>query len=102
VADQTRLRIVKEALSGTWESLLDRRVDLLVGAAGEGPSGGGYTAEPLGTMSFVFVVAPSHPLAEVEYRLGKADLASTAPYRWRIRCACCRRAPSACCSARTR
>lgn len=75
VADQTRLRIVKEALSGTWESLLDRRVDLLVGAAGEGPSGGGYTAEPLGTLSFVFVVAPQHPLAQLSYRLGKADLA---------------------------
>ena len=75
VADQTRLRIVKEALSGTWESLLDRRVDLLVGAAGEGPSGGGYSAEPLGTLSFVFVVAPGHPLAKAGYRLGKADLA---------------------------
>ena len=75
VADQTRLRIVREALSGAWESLLDRRVDLLVGGAGEGPSGGGYTAEPLGTMSFVFVVAPTHPLARVGYRLGKADLA---------------------------
>ena len=74
VADQTRLRIVREALSGTWESLLDRRVDLLVGAAGEGPSGGGYTAEPLGTMSFVFVVAPSRPLAKIRHRLGKAEL----------------------------
>jgi len=74
VADQTRLRIVKEALSGTWESLLDRRVDFLAGAAGEGPSGGGYTAEPLGKMSFVFVVAPSHPLAAIRHRLGKAEL----------------------------
>jgi DNA-binding transcriptional LysR family regulator len=49
-------------------------VDLLVGAAGEGPSGGGYTAEPLGTMSFVFVVAPTHPLAKIRHRLGKAEL----------------------------
>jgi len=76
VADQTRLRIAREALSGTWESLLERRVDLLVGAAGEGPSGGGYTAEPLGTTSFVFVVAPSHPLAAVRHRLGKAELSA--------------------------
>ena len=74
IADQTRLRIRKEELSGTWEALLDRRADLLIGAAGEGPSGGGYTAEPLGTVSFVFVVAPSHPLAAVEHPLGKADL----------------------------
>ncbi|WP_229507619.1 LysR family transcriptional regulator [Massilia sp. Dwa41.01b] len=34
VADQTRLRLLKEALSGTWEALLERRADLLVGAAG--------------------------------------------------------------------
>ncbi|QAU34898.1 LysR family transcriptional regulator [Janthinobacterium sp. 17J80-10] len=74
VADQTRLRLVQEVLSGSWEALLDRRVDLLIGAAGEGPSGGGYTAEPIGKLSFVFVVAPSHPLAAVPRRLGKADL----------------------------
>lgn len=74
VADQTRVRLLKEELSGTWEALLDRRADLLVGAAGEGPSGGGYTAEVLGTISFVFVVAPGHPLAALDRPLGKADL----------------------------
>lgn len=76
LADQTRVRLVKEELSGTWEALLDRRADLLVGAAGAGPSGGGYTAEPMGTVSFVFVVAPSHPLAAVRHPLTKADLAA--------------------------
>ncbi|MFN3790159.1 LysR substrate-binding domain-containing protein [Massilia sp.] len=74
VADQTRLRLVSEVLSGTWDALLDRRVDLLVGAAGEGPSGGGYTAEPLGTICFVFAVAPFHPLAAIDRPLEKADL----------------------------
>lgn len=76
IADQTRLRIVKEELSGTWEALLDRRVDLLVGAAGEGPSGGGYACEPMGQVSFVFVVAPSHPLAQVGQVLGKSHLSA--------------------------
>lgn len=75
VADRTRLRIVQESLSGTWEALLDRRVDLLVGAAGEGPSGGGYVAEALGTLPFVFVVAPSHPLARAAEPLGRSQLA---------------------------
>jgi DNA-binding transcriptional LysR family regulator len=74
IAQETRLRIVKEQLSGTWEALLDRRADLLIGAAGEGPPGGGYTYEPVGNVSFVFVVAPNHPLARVEHRLGKAEL----------------------------
>jgi len=78
VADQTRLRLVREVLSGTWDALLDRRVDLLVGAAGEGPSGGGYTAEPIGSSRFVFAVAPSHPLAAIDRPLDKADLL---PYR---------------------
>lgn len=78
VADQTRLRIVRESLSGTWDALLDRRVDLLVGAAGEGPSGGGYTAEPLGASAFVFTVAPHHPLAAFDHPLDKTDLL---PYR---------------------
>lgn len=76
VADQTRLRLLKEELSGTWEALLDRRADLLVGAAGEGPSGGGYAAIPVATVSFVFVVAPGHPLAGVTRPLSKADLAA--------------------------
>ena len=74
VTDSTRLRTSQEALSGTWEALLDRRVDLLVGAAGEGPSGGGYVVEPIGSMPFVFAVAPSHPLAVVPHPLGKDDL----------------------------
>lgn len=76
VAEQTRLRIVHEALAGTWEALLDHRVDLLVGAAGDGPSGGGYATEPMGTVEFVFAVSPKHPLASIARVLGKADLQS--------------------------
>jgi DNA-binding transcriptional LysR family regulator len=76
VTNQTRLRIVRESLSGTWEALLDRRVDLLVGAAGDGPSGGGYLSEPIGKISFVFAVSPSHPLAAVQHSLAKSDLSA--------------------------
>jgi DNA-binding transcriptional LysR family regulator len=74
VTDSTRLRASQEALSGTWEALLDRRVDLLVGAAGEGPPGGGYVVEAIGSMQFIFAVAPTHPLAGVMHPLGKDDL----------------------------
>jgi len=74
VAQQTRLRLVQETLSGTWEALLERRVDLLVGAAGDGPPGGGYIAQPLGMVDFVFAVAPTHPLAAVTHSLSRADL----------------------------
>lgn len=75
VAEQTRVRLISEALSGTWEALLDRRADLLVGAAGEGPSGGGYVVEALGVVRFVFAVAPQHPLATVSGPLGRDALA---------------------------
>jgi len=75
VAEQTRMRLISESLSGTWEALLDRRADLLIGAAGEGPSGGGYVVEPLGVVRFVFAVAPSHPLATAPEPLGREQLA---------------------------
>lgn len=74
IADKTRLRIARESLTGTWEALLERRVDLLIAAPGQGPAGGGYLAEQMGTVSFVFVVAPTHPLAKVRRVLGKAEL----------------------------
>lgn len=74
IAQGTRLRIVQEALSGSWEALLDRRVDLLVGAAGDGPSGGGYVSETIGSVDFVFAVAPTHPLAVIDRTLDKGDL----------------------------
>jgi DNA-binding transcriptional LysR family regulator len=74
VADSTRLRITQEVMSGMWEALLDRRVDLLIAAAGEGPSGGGYLSESMGTMPFVFAVAPEHPLAHAAEPLDKAAL----------------------------
>ncbi len=76
VAEQTRMRLISESLSGTWEALLDRRADLLVGAAGEGPSGGGYVVEPMGVVRFVFAVAPSHPLAAASEPLGREQLAA--------------------------
>ncbi|QRX82066.1 LysR substrate-binding domain-containing protein [Glaciimonas sp. PAMC28666] len=78
VTEHTRLRIARESLDGTWEALLDRRVDLLIGAPGEGPAGGGYIAEPLGSLAFIFAVAPTHPLAAISQPLSKADLH---PYR---------------------
>jgi len=74
VANLTRLRFSEEVMSGSWEALMDRRVDLLVAAVGAGPSGGGYSAEIIGTTRFVFAVSPQHPLAAIDKPLGKAEL----------------------------
>ena len=74
IANLTRLRFAEETLSGSWEALLDRRVDLLIGAVGAGPSGGGYNAEMISATQFVFAVSPQHPLAAINKPLGKAEL----------------------------
>ena len=63
VAPDTHLRLMTEVLGGTWDALVSGRADLVIGAPGDGPPGGGYATHPLGQVEFVFVVAPDHPLA---------------------------------------
>lgn len=60
----TRLRLLTEVFGGAWDALVTGRADLVLGAPGEGPAGGGYTARPLGTVQWQFMVAPTHPLAQ--------------------------------------
>lgn len=69
----TRLRITSEALTGTWEALREGRADIVV-AAGEGPAGGGYKAVAVGTLAFAFCVTATHPLAQLQRPLTRADL----------------------------
>lgn len=61
----TRIRLLRETLSGTWEALVAGRADLAIGVADQPVSSSGIESAPLGEMSFIFVVAPSHPLASV-------------------------------------
>jgi len=75
IAPQTKLQFLHDSISGTWEALLDRRVDMLIGAVGPAPSGGGYKTELIGEIEFVFAVSPAHPLAGSEKPIGRQDLA---------------------------
>ena len=70
----TRLRLLSETLGGTWDALAGGRADLVVGASGDAPTGGGFASQPMGTMRFVFVVAPGHPLAALPEPLSAADI----------------------------
>lgn len=70
----TRLRILTEVYGGCWDALASGRADLAVGAPGEGPAGGGYTSRAMGVVEFVFVVAPSHPLAGYPEPLSSSDI----------------------------
>jgi DNA-binding transcriptional LysR family regulator len=73
VADATRLRVAEEALTGTWESLLDGRSDLVL-AVGPGPAGGGYLAREMAQVEFWFCVAAFHPLARAPEPLTEAQI----------------------------
>ncbi len=60
----TRLRILLEVFGGAWDALVSGRADLVIGAPGEAPSGGGYSTRPLASVEWLFAVAPGHPLAQ--------------------------------------
>ncbi|MEA3083675.1 MAG: hypothetical protein QOC89_1372 [Paraburkholderia sp.] len=59
----THLRFSREVLGGTWDALITRRADLVIGAAGEPPQLPHLVARPIGSLRHIFAVAPSHPLA---------------------------------------
>lgn len=62
----TRLRIREEALSGTLEALTSGQADLAIGVALEPALHKSVQSKPLGTIHFVYAVAPHHPLAQAE------------------------------------
>jgi DNA-binding transcriptional LysR family regulator len=72
----TRLRIVHEVLGGTWDALVDGRANLVIGAPGDPPSGGGFRTRVLADVAMVFAVAPKHPLAHASDPLTEADIAA--------------------------
>lgn len=70
----TRLRFSTEVLGGCWDALASGRADLAIGASGDGPAGGGYQTRTLGTVDWVFAVAPAHPLAKADEPLTRDDI----------------------------
>lgn len=70
----TQIRLSREMLSGVWDALVSGRADIAIAASGEGPSGGGISTRRLGAVTFVFVVAPDHPLAALPEPLSETDI----------------------------
>ncbi len=58
----TRIKLRDETLSGTLEALTSGQADLALGVA-ESSTNAGIHSKPLGDVSFVYAVAPHHPLA---------------------------------------
>jgi DNA-binding transcriptional LysR family regulator len=70
----TRLRLLSEVYGGCWDALVSERADLIIGAPGDGPAGGGYATRPLGTVRWVFALRPDHPLALMPEPLASCDI----------------------------
>jgi DNA-binding transcriptional LysR family regulator len=70
----TRVRLAMEVLGGCWDALAGDRADLAIGASGDGPAGGGYSAREMGSIEWVFAVAPHHPLAPAAEPLRTEDI----------------------------
>jgi molybdate transport repressor ModE-like protein len=60
----TRIKLRDEALTGTLEALTSGQADLALGVALDAANIAGIQGKPLGSMEFVYVVAPHHPLAD--------------------------------------
>jgi DNA-binding transcriptional LysR family regulator len=73
-AAHTRLRLSQEVLGGAWDALAEGRVDLVLGAPGDPPPGGGYRSRLMAEVPMVFVVAPRHPLAAAPEPLPEAAI----------------------------
>src|SRR2546426_1921312 len=71
----TRLRLRTEVLASTWEALLSGQVDLAIGARVGSDPPPGVQVEPLGDMTFIFAVAPRHPLAAQKGPVSDGELA---------------------------
>ncbi len=60
----TRLKVQHEVLNGTWEALASGKADLALGLGSGALGTADLRTEVLGALSFEFVVAPHHPLAQ--------------------------------------
>lgn len=69
----TRLKLRAETLSGTLEALQSGQADLALGVVGELTVPEIQTA-PLGPLTFVYAVAPHHPLASAAHSLCDEEL----------------------------
>lgn len=59
----TRIRLREETLSGTLEALTSGQADLALGVGADSARTAGVHSKPLGSLQFVYAVAPHHPLA---------------------------------------
>lgn len=65
-----------EVYNGVWDALLDKRIDLAIGAPNVLPQGADLDYLPMGEVHWDFVLCPTHPLAAIPGTLGSRELAA--------------------------
>jgi DNA-binding transcriptional LysR family regulator len=73
-APPTRLRIGTEVLAGTLEALVTGQADLALGVGMNRELPSGLAMKELGSICFVFAVAPHHPLASAAEPIDDAEI----------------------------
>ena len=64
----------EEVMNGSWEALIEDRVDLLIGAPAPIPAQQGITTQALSVLEQVFVAAKDHELSFFDKPVTKADI----------------------------
>lgn len=59
----TRIRVIREVYSGTWDALYDQRADLVIGAVGRPPHEVDTHSLPIGRRELSLAMSVDHPLA---------------------------------------
>jgi DNA-binding transcriptional LysR family regulator len=72
LAPPTQIRLRDETLSGSLEALTAGQADLVIGCSPDSSTIGGVHSKPLGSVYFVYAVAPHHPLANAQEPLSDA------------------------------
>lgn len=70
------IKIIDEALSGSWEALSTDRADLIVGVSGDEPAGGHWKRTCLGSLSMLLYCSPTHPAHQLDSPISHEALAS--------------------------
>lgn len=72
----TQLRLRAETLSGTWEALQGGQADLALGVPTDLAPRSGLRLQEMGSVDFVFAIAPHHPLASANEPLSAEAIQS--------------------------
>lgn len=74
LAPPTRLKLIDGIMNGTLEALTSGRADLAIGVSQASATVAGLQQAPLGDITFMYVVAPHHPLASEPEPISDAAL----------------------------